>query len=125
MAKHGVTEFLRAFEDVGATFFQIETDLLICLDEKGNISRVNPAFEKALGRAESEVLGQGLMRVIAIDDWASFLRSFTSVNPAPVRMLRKDSGEVTVKLIAFRFRASRGYLAFRPVKARVRNEPSD
>ena len=48
MAKHGVTEFLRAFEDVGATFFQIETDLLICLDEKGNISRVNPAFEKAL-----------------------------------------------------------------------------
>lgn len=118
MAKHGVTEFLRAFEDVSQTFFDIESDLLIVLDERGNISRVNPAFERALNRKESEVLGQGMIRLIRIDDWATFLRSFTSPNQPVVRLLRKDSGEVSVKMIAFRFKGQRGFLAFRPVRVK-------
>ena len=116
MVKHGVTEFLNAFSDVGATFFEIESDLLICLDERGNISRVNPAFERALNRREADVLGWGMMRLICIDDWAQFLRLFTSPNPPPVRLLKSGSGEIVVRLIAFRFKMQRGYLAFRPVR---------
>ena len=112
----GVTEFLRAFEDVGQTFFDIESDLLIVLDEQGNIERVNPAFEQALNRKESEVLGLGMIRLICIDDWATFLRSFTSPNPPAVRLLKRDCGEIVVKMIAFRFKSQRGFLAFRRVR---------
>lgn len=115
MRKRGVTEFLRAFEDVGATFFDIEEDLLIVLDETGNVERVNPAFEKILNRRESEVLGLGLIRLICIDDWATFLRSFTSPHPPAVRLLKKESGEVLVRMIAFRFKSQRAFLAFRRV----------
>ena len=107
---------MRAFEDVGAQFFEIETDLLIVLDAHGNISRVNPAFEQALERKESEVLGLGMIRLIRVDDWATFLRSFTSPHPPPVRLLKKDAGEIVVKMIAFRFKGQRGFIAFRPVK---------
>ena len=114
--RRGVTEFLRAFEDVGATFFAIETDLLIVLDDKGNVKRVNPAFTKATGYTEAEALGRGLIRFIYMDDWAMFLRSFTSVNPASVRVLHKDGHNIRVKLIAFRFKSAHGYLAFRPMK---------
>jgi len=112
----GVTAFLRAFEDVGRTFFDIESDLFIVLDEHGNIERVNPAFERALDRKEAEVLGLGMIRLICIDDWAMFLRSFTSPNPPPVRLLRKESGEIAVRMIAFRFKGQRGFLAFRQVR---------
>lgn len=116
MARHGVTEFLRAFEDIGQTFFDIERDLLIVLNEHGDIERVNPAFERALGRKESETLGLGMIRLICIDDWATFLRSFTMQDPPAVRLLKKEQGEVIVKMIAYRFKAQRGFLAFRPVK---------
>jgi PAS domain-containing protein len=116
VVKHGVTEFLRAFEDVGTTFFDIETDLLIVLDEQGNIARVNPALEKSLNRRESEMLGHGMMQLICIDDWATFLRSFTSPNQPPIRLLVKDAGEIVVRMIAFRFKNQRGFLAFRPVR---------
>jgi PAS domain S-box-containing protein len=116
MARRGVTEFLRAFEDVGQTFFDIESDLLIVLDEHGNIERVNPAFERLLDRKEADVLGLGMIRLICIDDWATFLRSFTSPNQPAVRMLRREQGEIVVKMIAVRFKGQRGFLAFRPVR---------
>ncbi len=111
----GVTEFLRAFEDVGQQFFDLERDFLIVLDEHGNIARVNPAFERQLGYAEQDVLGRGLMHIIRVDDWAMFLRTFTSANPPAIRLLCKAHGEVGVRMIAFRFKAQRGYLVFRPI----------
>ena len=113
----GLTTFLHAFEDVGTTFFDIECDLLIVLDEHGNIERVNPAFERLLGRKESEVLGQGMMHLVRIDDWATFLRSFTSPDPPPVRLLKREQGEIVVRMIAFRFKGQRGFLAFRRMRA--------
>lgn len=112
---HGVTEFLRAFEDFGQQFFNLESDFLIVLDDRGNIDRVNPAFERILGYAESDVTGKGLMHIIRVDDWAAFLRTFTSVDPSPIRLLCKVSGEVGVKMIAFRFKNQRGYLVMRPI----------
>ena len=75
MAKHGVTDFLRIFEDVGTTFFDIETDLLVTLDEQGNISRTNPAFQRVLGYHEADVFGVALIRLVNVDDWARFIKS--------------------------------------------------
>lgn len=115
-ARRGVTEFLRAFEDIGTTFFDIETDLLLVLDEQGNIRRTNPAFTRVTGYTEAEALGKGLFRFVCVDDWAVFLRSFTSPSPAIVRILHKESGMIRVQLIAYRFKSSQGYLAFRPMR---------
>ncbi len=118
MAKHSVTAFLHAFEDFGTTFFDIERDLLIVLDETGNISRVNPAFERILDRTEASVLGQEMIRLVELDDLAKFIRSFdTTLEPAAVRLLKRGCGEVMVKLIAYRFKKTdeglRGYLILR------------
>jgi PAS domain S-box-containing protein len=110
---------LQAFQDVGTIFFDAETDLLVVLDECGNISRVNPAFEQRLGRTEASVLHLELIRLIHTDDLAAFIRSFdTTLKPARVRLLKRDSGEIVVKLIAYRFKKTdeglRGYLILRP-----------
>jgi PAS domain-containing protein len=118
--RRGVTDFLDAFQDVGSTFFDLEIDLLVVLDERGNIARVNDAFERELGRDEFSVLRLELIRLVHEDDLAAFIRSFdTSSNPPPVRLLRRDSGDVVVRLIAYRFRRTdeglRGYLVLRKV----------
>jgi PAS domain-containing protein len=123
VAKHGITDFLKAFEDFGTTFFDIEHDLLVVLDEVGNISRVNPAFEQALARTEASVLGQEMIRYVLLDDLAKFIRSFdTAMKPAPVRLLKREQGEVRVRLIAYKFRKTdeglRGYLVLRPERER-------
>lgn len=115
MARRGVTEFLNVFQDVGTTFFDIESDLLVVLDGQGNIERVNPAFERMLGYSESDVLGMAIIRLVKMDDWAAFLRTFTSTNPAPVRLLCKGQGEIGVRLVACRFKTQRGYIALRPI----------
>lgn len=120
MAKrHGVTEFLKAFEDVGTTFYDIEHDLLIVLDEQGNISRVNPAFERELGRSEANVLHFEMIRLVHEDDLAAFIRSFDkSLEHQPVRLLKRESGEIRARLVDFKFRRTdeglRGYLILRP-----------
>lgn len=118
--RRGVTDFLVAFEDIGATFFDLETDLLVVLDEQGNIARINDAFERELGRSEFSVLRLELFRLIHEDDLAAFIKSFdSSVNPPPIRLLRRDSGDVVVRLAAYRFRKTdeglRGYLVLRKV----------
>jgi PAS domain-containing protein len=119
VVKHGVTEFLKAFEDVGATFFGVESDLLVVLDESGNIARVNPAFEHALGRVESEVLQRGIINLVYADDLAIFLHSFDpNVEPCIFRLLRALHGVVWVRLVAYHFKRTaegqRGYLVLRP-----------
>ena len=113
--RRGVTEFLSIFQDVGATFFDIESDLLIVLDKDGNIDRINPAFEKALNRTEAEVLGMGIIRFVMVDDWAKFIRGFSATHPEAVRMLCKESGEIMVRLVACRFKAGRGFIVLRKV----------
>lgn len=110
---------MRAFEDIGATFFDAETDLLIVLDEEGNISRVNPAFERALGRKEINVLHSEMLRLIDENDLARFINSFDATTKAqPVRLLKREKGTITATLIAYRFRRTdeglRGYLILRP-----------
>lgn len=119
MVKHGVTEFLSVFSDVGATFFNLESDLLIVLDEDGNISRVNPAFETTLGWAESNVLGQGIIRLVWMEDWAKFMHAFDVQQRNTVfHLLHSEQGVVSVNLIAYRFKRTdagqRGYLVLRP-----------
>lgn len=119
MAKRGVTEFLKAFGDDHVVFFRAETDLLIALDEQGNIARVNPAFEKALEREESNVLHHEVIQFVHEDDLAKFIRSFDQSHaPDPIRLLKRNNGEIVARLIAFRFRRTddglRGYLILRP-----------
>jgi PAS domain-containing protein len=118
MPKRGVTEFLKAFEDVGTTFFDVEVDLLVVLDESGNISRVNPAFEQALNRLEPSVLRHGLISYIHPDDLAIFMHSFDpATSPIMFRLLRTGHGAVPVRLVAYKFKRTdagqRGYLILR------------
>lgn len=119
-AKHGVTEFLSIFQDVTTTFFDLERDLLVVLDEVGNIYRVNPAFEKQLGRTEAQSLHYEMIRLVHEDDLAAFIRSFdATTKPQPIRLLKREHGEIVVKLIAFKFtrveEGLRGFLVLRPV----------
>lgn len=121
MARHGVTEFLSTFSDVGIQFFDIETDILIVLDEQGNIDRVNPAFEKILARSEPDVLGEPVIRLIFSGDWSKFLNSFNDMQRGNVfHLLHKDAGMIRVQLTAYKFKPTdtgrRGYLVLRPVK---------
>lgn len=116
--KRGVTDFLRAFENTGAVFFDLEVDILIELDEQGNVSRVNDAFERELARTQASVVRCELIRLIHEDDLAAFIRSFdTTLEAQPIRLLRRESGTVTVKLIAYTFKRTemglRGYLVLR------------
>lgn len=114
MARHGVTEFLHIFEDVGATFFDIESDVLVVLDAQGNIERTNPAFERVIGYAESDVLGSELVHLVDTNDLAVFIKSFNWLpQPEPFRMLRRGGGKVSMRLVAARFRGQRGYLVLR------------
>ncbi len=121
MAKHGVTEFLSTFQDVGIAFFDIETDILIVLDEQGNIDRVNPAFERILNRAEPDILGEPIIRLVFGNDWSKFLNAFSELQKGnKFHLLHKDAGLIKVQLTAYRFRQTtlgqRGYLVLRPIK---------
>jgi PAS domain-containing protein len=111
--RHGVTDFLAVFEGIATTFFDLETDLLVMLDEAGNISRVNPAFERALGYRELDMLGVAMIRLVDVNDWAVFIRAFSAFETQPFRLLCSGEGEISVRLIAARFRAGRGYLVLR------------
>lgn len=114
MVKHGVTEFLQAFHDLGVAFCDMETDILILLDEQGNIERVYPGFTRALGYTESDVLGYGVLRLVDGRDTAAFVKSFNLLpRPAPFRMFHKDGSEVWVRLEAARFIDKHGFLIIR------------
>lgn len=121
MPRHGVTEFLNVFQDIGATFFEISPDLHIVLDESGNILRVNPAFEKNLNRSEIDVLGRGIIRYIHQDDLAKFMHSFDYADDSEksplFRLAKFEHGFITVRRVASKFRSTsdgqRGYLILR------------
>lgn len=107
MAKRrGVTQYLDIMASVYATFYDIAPDMLIVLDDNGLIERVNPAFEKATGYAEQDVIGSIITRVIIFDD-----------KDLPLRLLHKDSGEIKCRVVASRFRGGKVYLVLRPINA--------
>ena len=116
VSKHGVTQYLTAFSDVGMVFFEITPDLLVWLDEDGNIKRVNPAFVKSTDYAEMDLLGKGIAQLIEPYDLATFLKTFRLKRRPIVRLLHRETGQVRVKLVAYRFRKSYGYLEFRLVE---------
>jgi PAS domain S-box-containing protein len=116
VSKHGVTEFLRVFEDTTTVFFNIETDLLVVLDENGDINRVNPAFTRNLGYEETDVLRMPIIRLVRSEDWSAFLNAFTAPEPKPFRMLHQGEGEITVRLIAVRFKSGRGFIVLRKMR---------
>lgn len=72
--------------------------------------RVNPAFEKCLGRPEATVLGLPIINIMALDD----LPAHTNMP----RLLRYGGGLVEVNLIAYKYRVTdngkRWYLILRP-----------
>lgn len=115
--RHGVTEFLSVFQDVGSTFYDLETDLLIVLDTSGGIDRVNMAFERVLGYHEASIRGHALIEFVSVDDMAKFIRSFSEEFPQPFKMLHSWTGVVMMRLVKCRFRAGRGYVILREVKA--------
>ena len=117
----GVTDFLVAFKDVTTTFFDIETDLLVVLDADGDIERVNPVWVSILNRTEQECIGRPIIVFVLSDDFARFMRAFNSIKHSEsFRLLHRDHGVISVKLVAYRFKKSadvqRGFLVMRPVK---------
>ena len=120
-ATRGVTQYLKVFSSIVSTFFDLEVDLLIVLDEHGDILRVNPAFIKTLRRREAEVLHQGIARYVAEEDLAKFLHAFEEEDQhTPFRLLRGKQGFIQVVLVKGFFttlphEGQRGFLILRPV----------
>lgn len=71
-------------------------DFFIELDSEGRIDSVNPAFCAATGYSEGDVLHLPISRIVYIEDWAIFFRSFTSDKQPPFRLLHKDTGYIRV-----------------------------
>lgn len=119
MARHGVTEFLRVFQNDAAVFAGLEHDFFVKLDQEGNIVWVNQAFERRLNRKKSEMIGRPVVVIVCADDLAKFFRSFYSSDHEPFRLLHQGYGVVTVRLLEKRFiqtdEGQRGFLIFRPV----------
>jgi PAS domain S-box-containing protein len=106
--RRGVTDFLSVFQSDGAVFFDLETDILVKLNEYGNIVRVNPAFEKILGYSELEVIGKSLIEIAS-------MRDLDQIDPKALRLLRKGGGEVVVKVEDWRYRKPYHYAIFRRI----------
>lgn len=99
-----VTRFLRAFNSYSQKFFEMEPDLEIVLDAQGNIIKVNPAFERALGYAEHEVRGTHIGQLVHTSDTAKFIRSFSLVSGVySFRLLQRGGGDVEVTMMNAQF----------------------
>lgn len=115
MARHGVTQFLELFNDVGRVFFDLESDLLIVVNEHGEIFDCNPATERELNRAKAEMLSVPFMRFFYDGELLDFVQEFYKPRGRCFRMLRRESGEIQVRLIAFRSYRDYGYIVLRRV----------
>lgn len=103
--RRGVTDFLSVFESDKSIFFDIETDLLITLDDGGNINAINPAFERVLGYKRNDVIGRSLILYI----------SMQSLNASPPRLcfLVRGGGEIVFSIAAWKYRNHQHYIIFR------------
>lgn len=97
-SKHSVTEFLWAFQNRAQKFYDMSPDFFIELDSEGRIDSVNPSFCLVLGYTEGDVLHLPISRIVLIDDWAVFFRSFTNDKQPPFRLLHKHAGYVRVMM---------------------------
>ena len=98
---HDVTERVQKEQELRKLYRAIteSPSIVMITDANGVIEYVNPAFERALGRSEASVLGNELIRYVLPDDLAKFIRSFdTTQAPAMVRLLKRERGEVPVKI---------------------------
>ena len=120
MAKHGVTEFLRAFKDEHLIFFDAETDFLITVDEIGRVVDVNPAVVEKLERSREQFLYHEIVQFISENDLARFIHAFDKLREREqIRFLKFGKGEIIVTMINFVFKQNEegklcGYLIFRP-----------
>lgn len=114
-SRHGVTEFLSVFHDVGRVFFDLETDLLVVLNERGEIYDCNPAVERELNRPRSSVLGVPLARFIDDGDLLEFIQEFYKPQNRLFRLLRRESDDIRVRLIASRSQDEFGYIVLRRI----------
>jgi PAS domain S-box-containing protein len=105
VVKHGVTEFLEVFESDKSIFFDIETDLLVTLDEGGNILRVNPAFTRILGFSETDVMNQSLILFLSIPS--------LHLDTPQITFLKKGGGEVNCRIVAWKYKHHQHYAIFR------------
>jgi PAS domain-containing protein len=115
MAKPSLTGWLKLTKDDREMFFKLSPDLFVVLGDRGEVVRVNPAFERSLLRAEADVLHHNIIVYICPKDIDVFLHAF--VNPLPSMvfgLLRAVHGSIPVRLVAYCFSRedgqSRGYL---------------
>jgi PAS domain S-box-containing protein len=116
MARRGVTRFLESLESDQAVFFDLAPDLLVVLDEEGVVKRVNPAVERALGRNRLELIGRPFAQLVLSEDHLRFVGAFTSARERTFRLLHKENGVVTCRLMVWGSRSGRGYIVMRRVK---------
>ena len=105
--RRGVTEFLEVFDSDKSIFFDIETDLLITLDDGGNIVRVNPAFERMLGYRECEVIDKSLILILDLQTMRQGEQKFN--------FLKRGGGEVACRIVAWKYKNRQHYAIFRRV----------
>ncbi len=105
IVKHGVTEFLEVFESDRSVFYDIETDLLVTLNEGGDIIGVNPAFERVLGYREADVIDKSLILILSMP--------IASWNTPQIRFLKRGGGEVICQIVAWRYKWHQHYAIFR------------
>lgn len=105
MAKNrGVTQYLDVLASVYSTFYDIETDALLVLNDKGIVERVSPGFEKLTGYVEADIAGRMITQIITFGE-----------RDDPIRLLHKGGGEIKCWVVASRFRQGKVYLVIRPI----------
>jgi PAS domain S-box-containing protein len=121
-----LTGFLRLFEDVAVTFFDLTPDWFVLLDRNGCIRRVNKAFQADTGYEERTILGATIVQLIAEKDLTHFMRAFdqpwtraTAASAPAFGVLHRSAGVVRVQLVRYQFKPDtgeppRGFLILRP-----------
>lgn len=75
---------------------------------------MNRSFEQALGYMRAEMYGKGLMSVVMSDDLLKFIQAFTrDKDREPFRLLHKDHGVVTCRLMRWSVRHERSFIVMR------------
>ena len=113
--RRGVTTFLQTLDGDYATFFDLVPDLLVCTDQRGGIVRVNRSFERSLGYTRSEMYGKGLANIVLSEDFPAFFEAFQKKSQNSFRLLHKNRGVATCRLICWNIRHGRSFIVLRPV----------
>jgi PAS domain S-box-containing protein len=77
-ARDALAEAVRARSEL-ERFFALSLDMLCVADFNGFLTRVNPAFERALGHSDEEMLHEPFMSFVHPDDRDATMAEFTAV----------------------------------------------